>query len=482
MKRLVRVIFSVVLPVLLPTLAAADQFELLISPKTGSAAHMLSKKMEVGKVYRKKFKSKAAQEEFCKKLASEDFDCEKSIQFSADNFSADNSASKKDNPAYRKTVPATSDADAPPSVEGVPLSGNEWSLFPNTQDPNHSGSGDIDLTRAWSITKGSDHIYVFVMDSGISDDNVDLQGLKYAGFDSLQPDQAPSDGSGHGTQVTSIFAAKGIKMIGIAPGTKFVDGRFLDANNQGDTEHALAVLDFFEQKMVEIRDVDKDAKFIGNNSWGSNSVSQLVLNKMKRLSAYDYLPITSAGNTAANNDLQPYFPCNADIPGNICVAASDASDKLADFSGFGPTSVALMAPGVDIFGIVPGGGYERKSGTSQAVPHVTGVAALIWTANPQLTALQVHDVLINSVDSVPSAQNAIVSGGRLNAYRALLVATDKDTSAAQRADSSNSVTLSDGGCALSDRSSQPGFWAIVLALGLALSLLALRRTHFYKSE
>ena len=76
---------------------------------------------------------------------------------------------------------------------------------------------------------------------------------------------------------------------------------------------------------------------------------------------------------AGNNGRSVEYPASYDDV--IAVAASDSSDRIADFSGRG-SKVEFIAPGVDVKSTVPGGGYELMSGTSMASPHMTGLAAL----------------------------------------------------------------------------------------------------------
>jgi subtilisin family serine protease len=103
----------------------------------------------------------------------------------------------------------------------------------------------------------------------------------------------------------------------------------------------------------------------------------------------------------------------------ISVAALDRNDQLARFSNFGAKSVAIAAPGVDILSTWLGNEYEEKSGTSMATPVVAGVAALIVAEHPRISIDDLRHKVLASVDPLPQLKGKIVTGGRVNAAKAL---------------------------------------------------------------
>ncbi len=106
----------------------------------------------------------------------------------------------------------------------------------------------------------------------------------------------------------------------------------------------------------------------------------------------------------------------------IEVGASDKNGMPADFSNYGQTKVDLFAPGVDIYSTIPGSKYESNDGTSMAAPVVAGVAALIREYYPKLTAVQVKEIITQSVVKRDVLKDKCVSGGVVNAYNALKLA------------------------------------------------------------
>ena len=109
------------------------------------------------------------------------------------------------------------------------------------------------------------------------------------------------------------------------------------------------------------------------------------------------------------------------------MAATDHNDHLAGFSNYGPTSVDLAAPGVDILSTMPGGGYGILSGTSMATPHVAGVAALVRDLHPTWSYQQINDMLLATVDPIAALDGITVTGGRLNAAAAATGTPPPDT-------------------------------------------------------
>jgi subtilisin family serine protease len=157
--------------------------------------------------------------------------------------------------------------------------------------------------------------------------------------------------------------------------------------------------------------------------------------------------VTAAGNgdsvkhIGINNDVTPNipssFPANVSTPPNIiAVAAIDPRpgttvDTLATFSNYGVTSVHIAAPGVNILSTTPTTqssamkteqvltAYDTLQGTSMAAPFVSGVAALVLSQNPGMTALQVKSRILDRADTLPTLDGKIQMKRRLNAKKAV---------------------------------------------------------------
>jgi hypothetical protein len=141
--------------------------------------------------------------------------------------------------------------------------------------------------------------------------------------------------------------------------------------------------------------------------------------------------VASAGNTGRNNDFSPWFPCNSAPSNIVCVAGSDEHDDKAVESAFGPSTVDLAAPGTLLVGpdgdpLTRGPGrYVSRSGTSLAVPHVAGIAALIKSLEPWHGPLAQKNCILAGVERTGGLTGLVVSNGRANARRALDACGDR---------------------------------------------------------
>ncbi len=206
--------------------------------------------------------------------------------------------------------------------------------------------------------------------------------------------------------------------------------RILDNNNQGDSGAAIRALNYAREMRERLTTnsanrVTKGAAVkVLNNSWGQPGGYEASLEAaIKDLYDANILFVAAAGNgnilgQGVDNDRTPFYPASYDVPNVIAVAAADANDRLATFSNYGKTSVDILAPGVGIRSTVPGGGYQSANGTSMAAPHVSGTAALIWSALPESTVDEVKQAILISAEPITES-NIVATNGRLNAVAAI---------------------------------------------------------------
>ena len=218
----------------------------------------------------------------------------------------------------------------------------------------------------------------------------------YNWFDPWTGTTAPVDGGGHGTHTLGSVLGNS---VGVAPDATW----FACANLQRNIGNPALYLDCMQFMLAPhpfggdpLRDGDplRSANVL-NNSWGCPQEFEgcdpvSLQAAVDNLTAAGIFVVASAGNEgpACNTVAAPI----AIYENAFSVGAIDANNDLASFSSVGPVTVDgsgrikpdIVAPGVDVYSSLPGNGYGGNSGTSMAGPHVAGVVALIWSANPAL--------------------------------------------------------------------------------------------------
>src|SRR4051794_581390 len=224
------------------------------------------------------------------------------------------------------------------------------------------------------------------------------------------PDNDPQDNHGHGTHVAGTIAAQrdndeGIS--GVAPGAKIMSLRGLGANGRGTS---LAIAEAFDY-------AGKLGLRVVNASLGGPGLDQ---SQLAAVQAHpNTLYVIAAGNDNVNVDATPYGPCALPAANVMCVGASDENDRRASFSNYGANSVDVFAPGTAILSTYPSPTYAYLQGTSMASPNAAGVAALVLSAGPLASALDIKSAIMASTDAKADLSGRSVTGGRINAERAV---------------------------------------------------------------
>ena len=270
----------------------------------------------------------------------------------------------------------------------------------------------------------------------VGDDPYDIMDTKYGNGN---PQNRVEDES-HGTHVAGIIAAErnnGIGANGVANNVEIMSIRAVPNGDEYDKDIALGIR----------YAVDNGAKII-NCSFGKSYSpnAEWVYDAIKYAASKDVLIVHAAGNDG--NDLDdpnnPNFPNDQinngpEIADNvITVGALDpnyGSEMVASYSNYGKVNVDIFAPGTDIYSTIPHNEYEFMPGTSMASPAVAGVAALVWSQYPSLSASQIKKIIL---ESGLSTETTVVLGGdssktntmdkisksgkMVNAYNALIMA------------------------------------------------------------
>ena len=209
------------------------------------------------------------------------------------------------------------------------------------------------------------------------------------------------DDESHGTHVAGIIAAErdnGKGANGVANDVAIMSIRAVPNGDEYDKDIALGIR----------YAVDNGAKVI-NGSFGKSfsPKAEWVYDAIKYAAEKDVLFVHAAGNDGANLDdpSNPNFPNDQvnngpEIADNvITVGALDpnyGSELVASYSNYGDINVDIFAPGTDIYSTYPNNEYEYSPGTSMAAPAVSGVAALLFSQYPTLTAAQVKKIILKS--------------------------------------------------------------------------------------
>jgi thermitase len=293
---------------------------------------------------------------------------------------------------------------------------------------------------AWEIETGDRSIVIAFADSGIDYEHEDLRNNlwknlgedwvggnpgnngvdddgdgyvdNYYGINTITGSGDPFDDEGHGTHVAGIAGAEGNNLKGVAGvnwQVSIMALKFIGAGGFGNVGDEVEAIEFAKAKGVRVV----------NMSFGSNEFSTPERNAIADASGILFM--TAAGNERTNNDVVPSYPANYDLPNIISVANSLQSDTLALSSNYGPQTVSVAAPGQSILSTVPNDHYDTLSGSSMSTAFVSGLAALVLARTPAMTVFGLKDQILRTVDLVPELESRLLTGGRVNVYRALSV-------------------------------------------------------------
>lgn len=314
---------------------------------------------------------------------------------------------------------------------------------------------DIRAVTAWDLVGNPDAsaAKVAVLDSGINADHEDLKNSMWSapgaftitvgtrtwncsshdhGVNVLAGgdcNTGPVGSNGHGTKVAGIVGAAGNNhqgVTGVAWKASLVSVVVMNANNYA-TEAGVAT-------GIDVAIAIGKSTFSGSPSGKVKVISISIVTSadapvlraaIQRAAAAGLLIVAAAGNNGTDNDASPFYPASYTDANIVAVAATNKSGALMGMSNYGVTSVDLAAPGFRIYTTEASGGYGSgydNTGTSMAVPFVSGAAALLFSKCPNsssLTPTAVKQLLTQSVDQLPGLTMKVASGGRLNLYKAL---------------------------------------------------------------
>lgn len=351
--------------------------------------------------------------------------------------------------------------DHPVTLRAVP---NDKS-FSQQWDMNlDSSTWGIDAVNAWAnfgiggLDPAGNDVVVAVVDGGVELTHQDLQKNIWLNKGEIPGNKIDDDGNGyiddingwnaynnsgkvdpddHGTHVSGTVGAAGNNGIGIA-GMNW-DAKIMAVN--GATSTTSVVLKAYgyvlKQKQLWIQTGGKKGANVvaTNSSFGvdygdCNSAQYAAWNDIyNEMGKAGILHAIATANNNEDIDKVGDVPTGCNSPYIIAVTNTQKDGKQHPSSGYGLTTIDLGAPGTNIFSTVMGNSFENMTGTSMASPHVAGAVAYMHSAastnfsslymqNPSQGALQLKEIMLNTVTPAASMKNRTVSGGILNINKA----------------------------------------------------------------
>jgi subtilisin family serine protease len=292
-------------------------------------------------------------------------------------------------------------AAAPALGAGDPLRSQQYGLSMVESDAAHLTATGAGATVA-------------IVDTGVLATHPDLRGGRLVpGYDFVDNDALPQDGNGHGSHVTGIVGAtagNGVGVSSVAPGARLMPIRVLDDDGSGSSDDVAKGIDYAVAHGADVINLslggdlpDIFTPIFGEDAFGAAIDHALDAGR---------IVVAASGNNGLPACSQPSGSGRL-----LCVGSVGPSGTRSSFSNFG-SGLGIMGPGEDVISTYNNGGYERISGTSQATPHVAGVAALLVGKGIRGQAA-VNRILATARDAGPAGPDPQYGAGIVNARRAV---------------------------------------------------------------
>lgn len=303
------------------------------------------------------------------------------------------------------------------------------------------GLKTIRVPQAWDATRGNG-VVVAVVDTGVDAGHPDLAGRVLAGRDFVDDDDNAADAKGHGTHVAGTIAAStgnGVGIASVAPGVKILPVRVLGADGEGDPGDVADGIDWAVERGARVINLslaqDDQLPISGEALLRDTRVDRAI----RQAASDGAIVIVAAGNDDEGG--KPQTAYDATVAGVLVVGATTRADERAAYSNYGD--------GLDL--VAPGGGtakdpkvcgdpnwivstwwnpqakksdYGGGCGTSMAVAHVSGVAALLM-ARGYSNAGAAKRLMDTAIDLGPSGRDQQTGRGRIDALAAVGPLTSK---------------------------------------------------------
>ncbi len=321
------------------------------------------------------------------------------------------------------------------AIPNDPSFGSLWGL-------NQANDIDINAPEAWDKLDNSQasDIIVGVVDTGVDYTHSDLAANIWTntaeangragvdddgngvvddihGYNAITGSGNPFDDHSHGTHCSGTIGGvgnNGVGVTGVAWRVKIMGLKFLSSTGSGSDIDAIKAISY----AITMRNVNGQLKVL-SNSWGGGGYNPALRDVIARANDAGILFVAAAGNSNSNNDVTANYPSNYEVANVVAVAAIAANGTKATFSSYGATMVDLAAPGVGITSTVPGNSYASYNGTSMATPHVSGVAALMYSKVPQYSPEEARANLLANVKPIAGLNGLMVAPGVVDASAVL---------------------------------------------------------------
>jgi subtilisin family serine protease len=287
-----------------------------------------------------------------------------------------------------------------------------------TEQTTPWGIEKVGATQVHSTYENTgDGINVAILDTGIDYNHPDLDENYAGGYDFVNNDEDPWDDQYHGTHCAGTVAAENNTegVIGVAPDVNLYALKVLDSEGSGYYSYIISALEWAVENDIDVASM----------SLSGSSDYIYLRNACDEAYSNGVVLVAAAGNTGDDSLRYP-----AAYDSVIAVSATDSNNDIADFSSIGP-QVELAAPGVGVYSTIPirySSDYYSLSGTSMATPHVTGVVALLLSADNSLTPDEVREILHDTAtDLGENGKDDEYGYGLVNAYAAVNYDPSPDT-------------------------------------------------------
>jgi thermitase len=280
------------------------------------------------------------------------------------------------------------------------------------------GMTKISAPAAWDRIRSSPGTRVAILDCGIFSSSStfgpghpDVRAKVVLEQNFTTSPYGADDYCNHGTHVAGIAAAStnnGIGVAGVGFDASIMNGKVLDDEGNGSLSQLINGI---------VWSADNGAKVINMSIGAERSCATSEQEAINYAWARGAVIVAAAGNGGSDRNGDPQATAPANCNRVLAVAATDVDDGKPNFSNYG-AAVDLAAPGVNILSTNFVGSYESFSGTSQAAPHVAGLAALVWSTSWGTSNQAVVDRICSSADRI-AGTGSLWACGRINAAAAV---------------------------------------------------------------